>query len=85
MKGEIIMANSLKKYLEMTDAERNALHQQFLNEPDAFYEKAETDLLKESLAMSAKERFLAMTRLMKIGIMLKKAKIITPQPGSTTI
>lgn len=68
--------NPLKKYLELSEEERNELYNQFLQEPDAFYEKAELDLLKKSLQMSYKERFLVMTRLMKRNIMLKQAKIV---------
>lgn len=68
--------NPLKKYLELSDNERDDLHNQFLQEPDAFYEKAENDLLRKSLRMSYKERFLVMTRLMRTGLMLKQAKII---------
>lgn len=49
-----------------------------------FYEKAETDQLKKALESSYLERFLTMTRLMKIGKMLSEAKIIhiNPPPGS---
>lgn len=42
---------------------------------DADYEKAEMDLLRAALKRTHQERFLVMTRLMKIGVMLKKAKI----------
>lgn len=70
-------------YLKLNDTEREALHNQFLQEPDAFYEKAEMDQLRNSLKLSHKERFLVMTKLMKIGMMLKKAKI-THQPISST-
>ena len=65
----------IEDYLKLSNKEREDLHSQFLREPDAFYEKAETDLLRNSMKLSHKERFLAMTRLMKIGIMLKDAKI----------
>jgi hypothetical protein len=43
---------------------------------DADYEKAEMDLLRDGIRRTHKERFLVMTKLMKMGIMLKKAKII---------
>ncbi|MGC4037657.1 MAG: hypothetical protein QM764_16975 [Chitinophagaceae bacterium] len=66
----------MKEYLQLTDDEREDLHKQFLQEPDAFYEKAENDLLKQSLKQSYTERFLTMTRLMKLGFMLSKARII---------
>lgn len=46
-----------------------------LNEPSADYEKAELDLLKESLSRSYTERFLFATRLYKIQQTLKRAKI----------
>ncbi len=47
---------------------------------DAHYEKAETDLLKEALKRTPAERFFIMTKLMKIGIMLKNAKISPYNP-----
>lgn len=65
----------MKNYLELTEEERSALQQNFLQEPDSFYEKAETDQLKEALQRSYKDRFLTMTRLMKLNLMLSKAKI----------
>jgi len=71
-----MITGSFKKYLELSEEERNGLHNQFLQDPDVFYEKAETDLLRNSLRMSHKERFLVMTRLMKTGIMLKQEKIV---------
>lgn len=42
---------------------------------DASYEKAEMDLLRAALKRTDKERFLVMTRLMKMNIMFRKAKI----------
>jgi hypothetical protein len=51
----------------------------FLKEPDACYEKAETDLLRAALLKTPTERFLMTTKLFKIGMMLKKAKV-THQP-----
>jgi hypothetical protein len=51
----------------------------FLREPDACYEKAEIDLLREALTKSYTERFLFTTRLYKMGMMMKNAKI-THQP-----
>lgn len=50
-------------------------------EPD--YEKAELDLLRDALKKTHEERFLTMTKLMKLGIMLRKAKVIH-QPLSAT-
>jgi len=66
----------VKEYLQLTEAERKDLENNFLREPEVFYEKAETDQLKEALKLSYTERFLVMTRLMKRGFMLSKAKII---------
>ncbi len=43
---------------------------------DADYEKAETDLLRDALKRSYKERFEMATRLYKIQQTLKRAKII---------
>ncbi|MDQ2753670.1 MAG: hypothetical protein M3R72_11675 [Bacteroidota bacterium] len=50
-------------------------------EPD--YEKAELDLLRAALQKTHEERFRTMTKLMKLNIMLKKAKIVH-QPLSAT-
>ena len=47
-----------------------------LEEPQADYKKAEEDLLRKALSTSYTERFHAMTRLMKLNMMLKSAKII---------
>jgi hypothetical protein len=46
-----------------------------VSEPTADYEKAEMDLLKLALTRSYTERFLIMTRLMKMDMMFRKAKI----------
>ena len=46
-----------------------------LEEPSADYEKAEMDSLKLALSRSYTERFLIMTRLMKMDMMFRKAKI----------
>ncbi len=46
-----------------------------LQEPDAGYEKAEMDLLKDALNRSYSERFKRMTALMKMNIMFRNAKI----------
>jgi hypothetical protein len=73
----------IEDYLKLSDEERENLHNQFLREPDAFYEKAEMDQLKAALKKSYKERFLVMTRLMKVGIMLKNAKIVNLPISST--
>lgn len=50
-----------------------------LSEPQPDYEKAELDLLRDSLRRSHKERFLMTTRLYKVQQTLKRAKI-THQP-----
>jgi hypothetical protein len=47
----------------------------FLNEHSTNYEKAEMDLLRESLNRSYTERFLFATRLYKIQQTFSKAKI----------
>ena len=67
----------MKEYLKLTEEEREALHNNFLQEPDAFYEKAEMDQLRQSLKRTYKERFLVMTNLMKMNLMFSKARIIS--------
>jgi hypothetical protein len=47
-----------------------------ITNPAPDYEKAELDLLRQALKRTHTERFLMMTRLMKIGIMLNRATII---------
>lgn len=64
----------MKEYNQLSIEEQIALHNSFLRDPDPFYEMAETSLLKDALKSSYKERFLMMTRLMKVGSMLSKAK-----------
>jgi len=49
------------------------------SEPDANFEKAEMDSLRRVLKTSYTERFFVMTRLMKMDMMLRNAKI-THQP-----
>ncbi len=73
----------MKDYLKLSEEEREALYSNFLQEPDTFYEKAETDQLRAALKRSYKERFLVMTSLMKKSIMFKNAKI-THQPPLPT-
>jgi hypothetical protein len=46
-----------------------------VSEPAADYEKAEMDSLKLALSRSYTERFLIMTRLMKMDKMFRNAKI----------
>lgn len=70
------------QYNQKSDEERDELYNQFLQEPDSFYERAEMDQLRNALNQSYTERFLAMTKLMKLGIMLSKAKI-TYSPSNT--
>ncbi|MEI9945682.1 MAG: hypothetical protein WDN26_15875 [Chitinophagaceae bacterium] len=65
----------MKEYNRLTDEEKDALYKNFLQEPESFYEKAATDQLKNDLNKSHKERFLTMTRLMKVNFMLSNAKI----------
>ncbi len=47
-----------------------------IQEPQADYEKAEMDLLKDALKRTHKERFLMATTLYKVQLTLNKAKII---------
>jgi hypothetical protein len=72
----------MKEYLKLTEEEREALHNNFLQEPDAFYEKAEMDQLRAALQRTTKERFLVMTSLMKMSIMFSKAKITIKKDNS---
>jgi hypothetical protein len=65
----------MNDYFNLSKEEQKALEEKFLRDPDSFYQKEEEDRLRESMKKSYKERFLTMTRLMKIGIMLSKAKI----------
>ncbi|RYG18129.1 MAG: hypothetical protein EOO07_09620 [Chitinophagaceae bacterium] len=46
-----------------------------VEEPLADYKKAEEDLRRKALSTSYTERFHAMTRLMKMNILLKSAKV----------
>ncbi len=56
---------------------------QQLNEPQADYEKAELDLLRDGLRSTYTQRFEMMMKLIKVGIMLKNAKIVhKPQINS---
>lgn len=68
----------MKDYLLLTDEQRAELEKNFLNDPDSFYKKAEEDRLQENLSKSYTERFLSMTRLMKMSIMFSNAKIYPP-------
>lgn len=47
-----------------------------LEESQTDYKKAEEDLLRKALSTSYTERFHAMTRLMRLNMILKSAKII---------
>jgi hypothetical protein len=54
----------VKEYLQLTADERKELENHFLREPDAFYEKAETDLLRDALKRSymvIKEQLMILT------------------------
>jgi len=46
-----------------------------LQEPQPDYEKAEMDLLREGLKRTPTERFEMLMQLIKVGIMMKNAKI----------
>lgn len=65
----------MKNYLDLSQKEQEDLYKNYLQDPAAFYEKAENDLLKDAMLKTDKERFLTMTRLMKQSMMLSKAKI----------
>lgn len=47
-----------------------------VNEPQADYDKAELDLLREGINRTYTQRFETMMQLIKVGIMMKNAKII---------
>ena len=47
-----------------------------VNEPQADYDKAELDLLREGINRTYTQRFITMMQLIKVGIMMKNAKII---------
>lgn len=68
-------AEAMNDYNKLSPEEQVEVYQKFLQDPDSFYEKAETDQLKEALRKNYKERFLTMTRLMKMSLMLSNAKI----------
>lgn len=70
----------MKDYLLLSEEQRAELATNFLNDPDAFYKKAEENRLLADLNKSYKDRFLTMTRLMKISIMLSNAKISPANP-----
>jgi hypothetical protein len=57
----------------MQNMKRQEKH--IIQEPSSDYEKAEFDLLKTALKRSYTERFHAMTMLMKMNIMFRKAQI----------
>ncbi|MEJ0103302.1 MAG: hypothetical protein WDO19_12390 [Bacteroidota bacterium] len=65
----------MKEYSRLSEEEQEELYSQFLQEPDAFYEKAETDQLRDALKKSYTERFLMATTLYKVQQTLNKAKI----------
>jgi hypothetical protein len=65
----------MKEYEKLSQEEKEALHKNFLQDPDSFYKKAEEDQMKKNLKQNYKERFLTMTHLMKINQMLSNAKI----------
>ncbi len=65
----------MKQFNQLTDDEQRALQDSFLRDPDSFYEKAEMDQLREALQRTDKERFLMMTRLMRLNLMLSNARI----------
>ena len=60
----------------MTEKNKNSLKESAVG-----YDKAETDLLREALKRTYKERFLMLTRLYKIQQTLNKAKITYRNPS----
>lgn len=62
--------SSQKKNIDFNDAGNQ------LNEPQADYEKAELDLLRDGIKRTYTQRFETMMQLIKVGIMIKNAKII---------
>ncbi len=56
-----------------------------VSDTDANFEKAEMDLLRRALKTSYTERFFVMTRLMKMDIMLRNAKITHQKDDSQTL
>ena len=65
----------MTEYDKLSEEEKTDLHKKFLEDPDSFYEKAENDQLINTLQKNYKERFLTMTRLMKLNLMFSRAKI----------
>jgi hypothetical protein len=56
-----------------------------LQEPEADYEKAEMDQLRDALKRTPSQRFDMLMQLIKVGIMLKNAKIThKPWPKDTS-
>jgi len=53
----------------------NINEEPLLREPAANYEKAELDVLRQSLKLSHTQRFQILMRLIKVGAMLKNAKV----------
>ena len=74
----------MKEYENLSEEDRLDLHRKFLQDPDSFYRKAEEDQMKKNLQQSYKERFLIMTRLMKMNLMFSKAKISHTKFSSNT-
>ncbi|HEX6846344.1 MAG TPA: hypothetical protein VF144_05175 [Chitinophagaceae bacterium] len=71
-------------YLKLSEEEKEKLYKQFLQDPDSFYRKASEDQMKKNLQQDYTERFLTMTRLMKINLMFSKAKVYPAKFSSNT-
>lgn len=66
----------------MSEVNKRILSKEELN---CCYEKAELDLLRDALKLSYSERFTMMMTLMKVGIMMSKAKTIhKPYPSKSS-
>ena len=59
----------------MNISEPNLNINNIISEPDADYDKAEMDLLRDALKKSYTERFLMATTLYKVQLTMMKAKI----------
>jgi hypothetical protein len=64
----------LDHFLKLSPAAQKQLEEQFRADPDFFYQSLERERLREAKNKSARERFLEMTRLMKLNRLLQSAR-----------